>query len=386
MIVSALRTIMLYYGIVACLLFVACSEGSSSSVPTTESNAIKVFFTPKAADDSTGIYFNFKKFLQSAQTSIYGSAHEVDMIEIAELLAARAAEGLDVQLVVEERWLSSYKNSVAVQILRNSRITLIPDTRKSGLMHNKFFVVDKKKVWTGSTNVTTTCLLYNYNNAIIVENSQVAENFISEFLEQKEGKFGKRGSGKNNTPNPRVQVGEATVETYFSPEDEPLEPILSMIKNAQTSIDVLCFVFSSREIGEALVQAHQRGVKVRVLLDNGFRSERMTATWNYVPAEELSLYGIPVVFDDEEAKIHHKLIICDANEVLTGSLNLSKNGANNNDENILLVKSSAIGKIYQREFDRLWEYFGQSEQAQAVTGNDDDEIDDPYDSNSSEDM
>src|ERR1041385_5211232 len=69
-----------------------------------QSAPIQVFFGPKAADDPESILANMLRFFDSANASIYGSAHEIDMIVVAEKLAARAAAGVDVEIVVESKW------------------------------------------------------------------------------------------------------------------------------------------------------------------------------------------------------------------------------------------------------------------------------------------
>ena len=280
------------------------------------------------------------------------------MIFVAEKLAAKAAAGVDVQLVVESTWWESEENTAAKQVLEKSRVKVYLDTKASGLMHNKFFVVDGKRVWTGSTNLTQTCLLYNPNNAVRVENGKVAANFEVEFAEQRAGGFGKRGSGKPNTPYSVVQVDRDTrVTTLFSPEDEPVPVIVDLIDKSRASVDVCCFVFSGEEISEAVIRAHKRGVKVRVLLDNLFSSPAATARWKYVPATEMRKAGIECRYDDETAKLHNKVVIVDGRTVVTGSFNLSANAADNNDENLLVIESEAVGRQYAVEFARLWDEY-----------------------------
>jgi phosphatidylserine/phosphatidylglycerophosphate/cardiolipin synthase-like enzyme len=249
------------------------------------------------------------------------------------------------------------KDTAAFAILQRSKVKIIPDTKKSGLMHNKFFIVDGKRVWTGSTNLTEHCLFFNPNNAVWIEDARVAEDFLTEFHEEREGRFGRKGSGPANTPYPTVTIGNATVSVYFSPEDSPTPAIVAMIGRAEKTVDVMSFVFSSLPIGEALVAAKKRGVRVRVLLDNAFSSEGATARWKYVPFAELSKAGIACKYDDEQSKLHHKVIVVDSREVLTGSFNLSANAEKTNDENLVIIASADIGARFQAEFDRLWSFF-----------------------------
>lgn len=318
---------------------------------------VQPFFGPKAARDKQGLYFNLMRFLDSASSSIHGCVHEVDMITIAGKLAQRSREGLDVQIVIESSWWNNAKNKAARQVLEKAKVVVYPDTKKSDLMHNKFFVVDRKRVWTGSTNMTETCLLYNPNNSVWVESPQVAANYLAEFEEEREGKFGKQASRKYKSPFPVVTVGTTRIRTFFGPEDDPLYSIIERINTAEKSIEVLCFVFSSRKVAEALLRAHQRGVTVRVLLDNQFSHEAITARWSYIPFKELKKAGIACKYDNEDSKLHHKVVIVDGQSVVTGSLNLSTSAETGNDENVLIIDSVEVARAYRAEFERLWKYY-----------------------------
>jgi len=260
--------------------------------------------------------------------------------------------------VIEGDWWDSPKNKAARRVLERSKVKVTPDTKKSGLMHNKFLIADEKRVWTGSTNLTETCLLYNPNNGVWVESDKIAANFEAEFAEEAAGKFGKKGSDKSKTPYPVVQLdSDTTITTLFSPEDATLKAVVHVIENAKDTLDIACFVFSSQEIGEAVLAAHKRGVKVRVLLDNVFSSPGATAKWKYIPFNELKKAGVACKYDDEASKLHHKIVIADRKVVVTGSFNLSVGAATDNDENMLIVESTAIGKQYTAEFERLWKQY-----------------------------
>jgi hypothetical protein len=123
-------------------------------------------------------------------------------------------------------------------------------------------------------------LFFNPNSSVWVESDKVAANFLAEFAEERAGKFGKRASRANKSPFPLVALGTAHVRTLFSPEDEPVPKIVEVIDRAKKSVEVMAFVLSSREIGEALIQAHKRGVRVRVLLDK--------------PLQPLPVFGVAV--------------------------------------------------------------------------------------------
>ena len=50
-----------------------------------------------------------------------------------------------------------------------------------GKMHDKFIVIDRQRVLTGSYNFTTTASKDNYENLVFIESPQVADEFIRAF-------------------------------------------------------------------------------------------------------------------------------------------------------------------------------------------------------------
>jgi phosphatidylserine/phosphatidylglycerophosphate/cardiolipin synthase-like enzyme len=346
----------------------AANAAPASALPATpgQTGPVRAYFAPAASDDPAGVYLNLIKFLDTAKVSIHASAHEVDLVSVSQKLAEKAAKGVDVTLIVEQRWWESPKNKAARLTLERGKIKVVPDNRESGLMHNKFFVVDSKRVWMGSTNVTETCMLFNANASLWIDLPKIAECYETEFAEELKGKFGKKRSGKSNTPEKEVTFSGGVIRAYFGPEDDPLEAMVAQINSAKKTIDVMCFVFSSQEASEAMIRAHQRGVKVRVLLDNLFKPEAATARWKYVPAHELLAKDIPVLYDRQRAKLHHKCVIVDNRVVCVGSMNISKNGADENDENMVVLQSLPVAKLFTAQFDQLWNLTREAEAAAAA--------------------
>ena len=61
---------------------------------------------------------------------------------------------------------------------------------QTAIMHDKFFIFDNKTVFTGSTNISDTCLTgYNSNVAVLIEDEQAAKVFKQEFEQMYKGKF-----------------------------------------------------------------------------------------------------------------------------------------------------------------------------------------------------
>jgi len=141
----------------------------------------------------------------------------------------------------------------------------------------------------------------------------------------------------------------ATFELGFSPRGQSLNIILNGIRRAESSIIVAAYSFTSRPISTALLEAHRRGVNVRVIADSRANTNRYTAV------TFLANHGVPVRVNDRYAIFHHKFMIFDERHVQTGSFNYSAAAVDRNTENVLLLRNvPELAALYVREWQRLW--------------------------------
>jgi phosphatidylserine/phosphatidylglycerophosphate/cardiolipin synthase-like enzyme len=69
----------------------------------------------------------------------------------------------------------------------------------------------------------------------------------------------------------------------------------------------------------------------------------------------VSLYcaNLPVQVDGNKYTMHHKVIIIDKAIVITGSFNFTKAADKSNDDNVIIIHSPAIAKLYEQEYQRI---------------------------------
>ena len=141
----------------------------------------------------------------------------------------------------------------------------------------------------------------------------------------------------------------AAFEVGFSPKGKSLNIILDGIKNAEESILVAAYSFTSKPISTALLEAHKRGVAVRVVAD------AKSNTSQYSAVTFLANQGVPVRVNDRYAIFHHKFMVFDGRHVETGSFNYSAAAVDRNAENVLLLMNvPEIAGRYAQEWQRLW--------------------------------
>jgi phosphatidylserine/phosphatidylglycerophosphate/cardiolipin synthase-like enzyme len=126
----------------------------------------------------------------------------------------------------------------------------------------------------------------------------------------------------------------------FSPKGGCTENIVEQINAAKSEILVQAYSFTSAPIAKALTGAYKRGIKVQVILDKSQKSER------YTSATFISNAGIPTYIDDKHAIAHNKIMIIDRETVITGSFNFTKAAEEKNAENLLILKSKELAKVY----------------------------------------
>ena len=116
--------------------------------------------------------------------------------------------------------------------------------------------------------------------------------------------------------------------------------IARRISAAKESIYLQAYGITSSEIVDELIKAHNRGVKVRALLD------KSNLTDKYSKMKQMLDSGIDVSIDKVSGIAHNKVLILDQSKVITGSFNFTKSANTRNTENIIVVNDKEIARKY----------------------------------------
>jgi phosphatidylserine/phosphatidylglycerophosphate/cardiolipin synthase-like enzyme len=145
--------------------------------------------------------------------------------------------------------------------------------------------------------------------------------------------------------------------------DEYHPAVESAIGDALVSIDVCMFHIAlggaehpTRILLEKLVEMHQRGVGVRVILDRDRKTDPYLSTIINKPAKEfLESAGVPVRSDAEDVLMHSKFVVIDRKLVVIGSHNWSAGSYEEFDDVSLAISSPDLARDLQIRFDELWD-------------------------------
>ena len=164
----------------------------------------------------------------------------------------------------------------------------------------------------------------------------------------------------------------APAEVWFSPNGGAEAALVQLIDGARTRIDAAVYTFTNRALAQAVVRAHKRGVKIRLILDGNdesdyskgyylrqrgidvryarglvkqYRSRKKQSQKSRKGRHRMRKYGL----------MHHKFAVVDGKSVSTGSFNWTASAERFNYENMLILKSPALARRYTRTFEEIWE-------------------------------
>lgn len=168
----------------------------------------------------------------------------------------------------------------------------------------------------------------------------------------------------------------------FSPYDKPTTQLIDLINKARTSIHAAVYMITDKDIAQALINAHKRGVDVCIITDiistgkygkadllaeNGIRVYVLDV--NFVPARNNHSKTKVVIAEcnnDKKAKtiaddrwfsndpiMHHKFAIIDGVSTWTGSFNWTSAANKKNHENVFVTDKREMCKAYEQQFSRI---------------------------------
>ncbi len=317
--------------------------------------AILVFFTdPQYPDDPASHQGGLDEALAAdialALSSVDVAAYDFDLQSVADALLEAHWNGVLVRLVTD----SDNVEEPVVRQLRSAGIGVVEDGRDA-IMHDKFVVIDKRVVWTGSWNLTEGGTYRNSNNAVRIDSDLLAENYTAEFDEMfEEREFGPGSTA--DTPHQQVLLsdedgGEGVwIESYFAPEDQVGEKLLALVEGAQKSIRFMAFSFTDDSLGEAMVSQYEAGLTVQGVFE-GRGADPVYSEFGRMHAVEPRM---DVRLDGNAYMMHHKVIIVDDETVVLGSFNFSESADTMNDENVLVIHDRGVASLFRAEFRRIY--------------------------------
>jgi hypothetical protein len=143
----------------------------------------------------------------------------------------------------------------------------------------------------------------------------------------------------------------AKTEVLFSPRGSIKDAIIKNIISSRGTIDVTTFTFTSGDIAEALYQAKERGVEVRVIVDQTQDAK------NYPVLEFLKEEGFNLQFlkGNIGGSMNNAFAIFDDKLLVTGSYTWTEYAEKFNYENAIFIDEPDVVDKYKKEFESLYD-------------------------------
>lgn len=336
-------------------------------------------------------------------------AYEFTYPPILNALKRALGRGVDVRIVYHYTKKPKDPNLQAIQAAQlptNAKVNgastpILFQRTRTQIPHNKFIVHLKggkaTRVWTGSTNFTSTGFLGQTNVGHLVSDATVAGTYLEFWQELSADPVHSAAvtEAVKLTPNPPNAIPPKSIALFYSPRiaQNMLHWYADRIADA-ASLAMMTIPFNvAPEILTGLSQQHdsmrlvileepptqevleaQKANQGKLLFSNGaltgkqfIRNPRGGAKVTPIPQSPVDDWFI----DEELARpvngghvyfMHAKTLLIDPLSedplVCSGSANFSKNSLIANDENMLLIRGETrVADIYLTEFDRIFRHF-----------------------------
>lgn len=147
------------------------------------------------------------------------------------------------------------------------------------------------------------------------------------------------------------KTSNAELEWAFTQADQKPEKLLiSVIDSAKSTLDVAIYSLTKPDIVEAIKKAKKRGVDVRIISDKIQSSGKSQSE----ALKILGSAGVPLKVNSHSGLMHLKMVVADKKVATTGSFNFSANASTDNDEVLMVIRSTDTAKSFAAEFERMW--------------------------------
>ncbi len=122
------------------------------------------------------------------------------------------------------------------------------------------------------------------------------------------------------------------------------------IDKAEKTLDICVMELQDFTVSDAVIAAHKRGVKVRIIVDDGYADPAQEKAIQYIQQA-----GITIQNDqDDSALMHSKFTLVDDDLLVVSSANYSTFDSESNANNLLVLRSPALVEAFRTRFDSMW--------------------------------
>lgn len=153
----------------------------------------------------------------------------------------------------------------------------------------------------------------------------------------------------------------ANPEIGFSPEGTARTLVIEFVQDAKSTLDIMAYEWTARDITKAVIDAARRGVKVRLVADYkaNVEEDRYGASQRALSA--LVAAGVDVRVNHQYPIMHDKSMLADGVNLETGSFNFTAQAETKNSEQVFILRNApqsirTMGEHFQSRFNAAEAY------------------------------
>lgn len=147
-----------------------------------------------------------------------------------------------------------------------------------------------------------------------------------------------------------VFPGTVCAEELVLKERACEDKLIELIGTSKSHIDISVYAINNKRLVDAVIKAHNRGVKVRILTD------KLQAAGRTSRVGELRRAGIPLKVNTRKRIMHTKVAIYDGTSVSSGSMNWTEPAVYKNEEVCdIFIDKPDYARQHQVLFDERWD-------------------------------
>ena len=120
------------------------------------------------------------KEMGSATSTLELAIHEITSLDLAQALFKTKQRGVKVRIIADSKQ-AKVKSSHITYLIRQGIVVKVVGGKEKGMMNHRFAIFDGRKVVTGSFDWTDASAKWNYENVLILSDSEVVVSYQKEF-------------------------------------------------------------------------------------------------------------------------------------------------------------------------------------------------------------
>lgn len=120
------------------------------------------------------------KFIETAEKSIDIAIYSINLESLVHVLAVKLKKGIKIRVVVDKQQSKERHSHVSTLIKAGVDVKI---GRQRGFMHEKFVIIDNKRLETGSFNYTHHATTANHENQVYLSTPNIVDRFQKQFDE-----------------------------------------------------------------------------------------------------------------------------------------------------------------------------------------------------------